>query len=502
MTGVFVADAIRDLPQSLAHPKDYVVRYYCQYPALGLIAWPPLFYFVEGLVMLVCGPQFWVARLCIAGFAVLALGYTYRYARLSLPHGFAVLAVAVTALSPGVFVYSQRVMLEVPTLAFVIAAVTHFEHYLRDRRGRDAISACVLAACAALTRFDGVVLALYFALRLLVTRNWGLLLKRPVWVGLSLALLLTVPYYALTWKLYGSGISTAASSGTTPDSTSLRLVNFVFYPLAVPRQTSWVSAVLAFIGLIVSAVRNRSHSGPAFALLASVYLLFTPLAQLDERHAIYWLPAVAVLGCQAVRFVAEQWGQWLATALAVGLIVAGGGECRWREFRTVFGYEEATRWMLAHRTTERPIVADGFYSGSIVYHTRLHDPERRVWIVRGDKLLYAMFSDPGSQYKQYANSQADVLERLERVDPEFVVIEDPPPTFAIVPGVELLRSTLHDHPEKYEAAHVVSLRTNYEQFVEPGTRLMIFRKRHRNPNAVNTVEIELIGLGRTVETAR
>jgi Dolichyl-phosphate-mannose-protein mannosyltransferase len=503
MTGVFVADSFRDLPQVLADPKGYVVRYYCQYPALGIVLWPPLFYLVEGLAMLVLGPHFWVGRLCIAGFAVLALAYTYRFARLGLSHPFALLAVALTALMPVVFVLSQRVMLEIPTLAFVLAAATHFERYVANRRGRDAVLACLFAALATLTRFDGVVLAVYFGLRLIGTRNLALLVRRPVVWGVVLALCLTAPYYALTWKLYGSGIGTAAATGTTPDSTGFfHAVNFAYYPSVLPRQANWLLAVLTPLALVVALVRYRRESGPAVTLMLSVYLTFSPLAQLDDRHAIYWLPAVAVLGCQLVRFVFEKWGRVAAGVLAFALLTAATAECHRQAFRYLFGYDDAAKWVLAHRTTDRPILADGMYSGSVVYHVRINDPERKLWVLRGDKLLYAMFSDPGSGYKQYASTPAEVLDRLELVDPEFVVIEDPPPDFPPVPGVELLRTTLRDHPEKYQVVEVIPLRTNYDKFADPGTRLVVYRKLHRNPNAKNVVEIELIGLGRTVGAER
>src|SRR5438477_5938704 len=40
-SGIFFADAIRDLP--LLHPVHYTYQYYAQYPALGFVHWPPLF---------------------------------------------------------------------------------------------------------------------------------------------------------------------------------------------------------------------------------------------------------------------------------------------------------------------------------------------------------------------------------------------------------------------------------------------------------------------------
>ena len=80
-------------------------------------------------------------------------------------------------------------MLEVPALALGLIAVVHFEKHLRDRRFRDALLACLFAACCALTRFDGVFLIPYFALRMASTRNWQLLKSRavvwPVFVALA-----------------------------------------------------------------------------------------------------------------------------------------------------------------------------------------------------------------------------------------------------------------------------------------------------------------------------
>jgi hypothetical protein len=505
MTGVFVSDAVRDLPASLVDPKGYAIRYYCQYPAVAIVTWPPLFYLVEGLAMWALGPHFWVGRVCVAGFAALALGYVYRWARLQLTHPLALLAVALVALTPLVFVYSQRVMLEVPTLAMLLAAVTHFEKYLAVRRGRDAVLACLFAAFAALTRFDGLLVGVYFLVRLLATRNLWLLMSRQVVVAGLLAGLLTAPYYLFTWSVYGAGITTAVVNGTNPDSTGfLHPANLTFYPATLPNQAGWPLAVVAAFGLVVAGVRYRRQVGPAFALLMAVYAFFTPFAELEWRHAIYWLPAVAVLAGRAVQAAFEKLGRFAAAVVVLGLLVGGLWEVSRQEYRYVFGYEDAARWVLANRTTDRPVLFDGELSGSFVYHVRKHDPAQRVWVVRGDKLLYVMFSDPDSGYKQYARTEADVLDRLEAVDPEYVVIEDPPAAFRDepVPGAELLRTTLKNHPDWYTPAGVIPLFTNYDRFADPGTRLAIYRKRHRNPNAAMRVEIEVIGLGRTLGAER
>lgn len=504
LTGVFVADAIRDLPASAADPKDYTVRYYCQYPALGVVTWPPLFYLVEGLAMLALGPHFWVGRVCVAGFAAVGVVYTYRFARLMLDHPSALLAAAICGLTPTVFGYSQRVMLEVPTFALVLASVVHFEKYLTANLGRDAVFACLLAAAAVLTRFDGVLLLPYFVIRLLRTWNLKLLIRPPVWVGVGVAALLTVPYYAFVFTVNGSAIGTAAGSGTRPDD-GFTPWSLVYYFATLPEQAGWGVTVAAAVGCVLTVVCHRRESGPAFGLLLATYLTFTPLAELEARHAIYWLPTVAVCAVRSVQWLWAKGRRAWAAVMLVVLFATVVWHVRDQQFRYVFGYSDAARWVVENRTTDRPILVDGEFAGSLVYHTRLHDPARQVWVLRADKLVYNQFSDPRSGYRQYAHTEAEVLELLEKWDPEFVVIEDPQPDFHDVAGVKLLQQTLRNNSGQGKAFEVVEripIRSNYDRFTEPGAALVVYRKKHRNPNATVDVQLELVGLGRTVGTTR
>src|SRR5215831_2367038 len=71
VTGLFVADFFRDHP--LRHPVQYAYTYYAQYPAVGIVHWPPLFYLFEGWSFLLLGPTVIAARLTILFFVVLLL---------------------------------------------------------------------------------------------------------------------------------------------------------------------------------------------------------------------------------------------------------------------------------------------------------------------------------------------------------------------------------------------------------------------------------------------
>src|SRR5262245_41924618 len=143
MTGVFFRDLAQD--GQVLQPRDYAVRYYTQYPALGLLTWPPLFYVIEGAWMLVFGTSFVAGKLLVGLFACAALTYFYLLVAHTHDSRLAWGAALLFGVSPLVETYSRQVMLEIPTLAFALAAIYHFVRYLdggrRAQAGLTAIAA-------------------------------------------------------------------------------------------------------------------------------------------------------------------------------------------------------------------------------------------------------------------------------------------------------------------------------------------------------------------------
>jgi len=495
MTGVFFRDALCDFPESVRHPREYAEGYYVRYPALGLLVWPPFFYAVEGLAFSIFGPSFAVGRALVSGFALLMFLYAYRFGRLTEGRAGGLFVAGFTGLSPVIFTLSQRVMLEVPALALGLAAVVHFEKHLRDRRSRDALLACLFAACCALTRFDGVFLLPYFALRIASTRNWSLLKSRAVVWPVFAALLFTLPYYLLTYLEYGAGLSAGASDGFTAEPRGpQQWKNWLFYLRAIPELIGPFGTAFVLGGAILALASPRSL-GPALALFAAVYFTFSPLAELDARHGIYWVPALGVATWRGVQLI-HRYSRWAALAY-VALLAAGMVyDTQSQVFRYVRGYDAAAAYIVERNANGRPIFVDGELTGSFIFHVRLHDPDRRHSVLRGDKLIYSMFSDPSANYEQHAATEAEVIAVLHEYDPEWIVVEDPPATFHDVSGAALLRATLRNHDELYEFVTAVPIRSNYDHF--DGCALAIYRKIDRNPSPANAVAIRVPGLGRSL----
>ena len=494
MTGVFVHDAAREWRDSLRDPRGYAERYYAARPALGLLVWPPLFYAAEGAAMLALGPNYFAARLALTLFALWAFWEARKLYRFTIGDEFSTVALALFACAPLVVEYSRFVMLEVPTLAFVLAAINNFEAYLTERRARAALLACLFAACATLTRFDGMVVGTYFLTRLVATRRWAVLTDRPVVIGVVIALVMTVPYYAMTVYYYSGGMTTAAASGTSEESTGfLQLANFWLYPAFVPGQVGWVTLFAALVGLAVAA---RGRAAPLTALVVATYVTFVPLAEPEPRHAIYWVPALCGFAALGLRLFAARRGRDWGCAAVFLAVAATGYWATWEQAWFVRGYAEAAEFTLANRTDNRPVLFDGVLTANFVYQISRLDPGRTVPVLRGDKLLYAVLSDPHAAYVEFAASDAEVRERLHAADPEFVVVESPEMFGQGTPASERLRRVLAADPEQYRLVARLEFGTNHYVFRDSG--LLIYRKLVRNPRPADGRPLPVLGLGRSV----
>lgn len=326
MTGGFFRDLLLDCPAP-ADLKDDAVRYYLQYPALGLLVWPPLLYVVEGAFMLLFGTSFLAARVLVGLFAAMACAYLFALVRRTHDTGVAVVAVLLLGLSPLVFELSHQVMLEVPALAFALAALFHVQRYLDEERGRDLVLGTLATAGTALARFDGIFRLPLYLILVAGRGKLRMLLRGSVLAAVAVALLLVLPYYLFAASQVGGAHYLAATSGTSAGNLGfLAPQNFVYYPRCVPAQIGWFAVPPALVGVVVSLHRDRRATAwPYFALVLATYLTFTPLAEVESRHAICWVPALAVFAAEGCRVVAGWLRPPLAHYAVPAIVLAGTG---------------------------------------------------------------------------------------------------------------------------------------------------------------------------------
>lgn len=501
MTGVFFHDLLLDMP--LDRLRGYATDYYLQYPALGLMVWPPLFYGVEGLFMLLFGTSYLAARALVGLFSTGAFAYLFLLVRRTHDTFDAALTVLLCGLAPLVFLLTRHVMLEMPAVFFVLAAVYHFLRYLDAGRRLDIYLAAVASGLFALTRFDGHLLLLFFLIALAWRRRFDVLRRGHVWLAALLALGLVLPVYVpMMIELGEAHVLMTVKGGANPQEFAGRTLWYYlsYYPRDLLRQIGPFTVVPAVLGFFAALLRpsRRAACWPYLALAAATYLAFTFLAEVEERHSIYWYPAFALFAVEGIRLVAG-WLPIPRARAALAVLVAAGAfwSAATRPVLYVRGYEEAARYVLANTGSSRFVLIDGFLNGDFIYQVRRLDPGRKLWVLRGDKILYGVLISPRGGYAEYAGGRREILDKLYRYDPELIVVEQPQVGFRI-PMAERLRQTLAAHPERYELVKSFPVASNVRSF--RNVRLDVYRSKVRNPDPEQRVSFHMIGLGREIGT--
>lgn len=506
MTGVYFKDLLSDLPWTNA--REYTVNYYLQYPALGLLVWPPLFYFLEGLLMSLFGTSLVVPKALVFLFAVMACVYLFRLVSSTHDRTHAALSMLILGLSPLVFELSHYVMLEVPTLALGLAATYHFVSYLERSRRRDLFLAGLFSALAALTRFDAIYLLPLFLILLAVRQDWKLLKRKEVLIVAALALALVAPFYLLSASGIGWMHFKFVTETLSPnDPAFLSFSRLFFYPSRLPVQLGVVALIPAIVGLVCSLRDGRKGASWIYlAIVVAVYVTFTPMGELQPRHVIYWIPAFAFFAADGVaRVVCWLRMKKLYFPLAACVLLSLVWAAVAKPLKFVRGYEEAAQHVAANSRTSPFCLFVGTLNGNFIYQMRRQDSERRLWVLRADKLLFSILIVPGIEYRQPAESEETVLDTIFKYDPEFIVIEgtSPPNSGSLEDEMrirfeEQVKTIIRNHPERFRLEKTVAVDSNEPGY--QGMELQVFRNILRNEKPERRLEVDLLMLRRSVET--
>ena len=494
MTGVFFRDLLHD--HAFAHLRTYAEHYYLQYPALGLLVWPPLFHFVEGLAMLLFGVSFTVSRLLSLGFGLMAAVYCFRIVQSTHGTSRAAWATLFLGLMPLVFFLSTRAMLEIPALALFLAATWHWLRYLEEEKSRDLVSAALAGALCALTRYDAALIAPYLAL-LALARGQGRVLARPaVLLGALAAAILVSPAFFLAWReigwLHQASVTGGLPSGALPLGSPQR---WVYYLSKLPGQAGLAALLAAVPGVIRSlGATRRAAAAPYLLLGAFTWLAFTPIGELEPRHVIFWLPAWAFFAAEGAAALPG----FAGLAAAAALVLVQGGLTLQRPEKYLRGYAEAAQFVLAHSQDSHVCLFDGVLEGDFIYQVRRLDPARRMSVVRGDRVLYEALDQLPGAYHAMVSTDSAMVARIAALGPRWIVVEDRRDSLDM-PMTRRLRAVLASHSECFHRVRTITMDSNHHDF--SGRELWIFENSCRGAFAGAPTQLKVPELRRTVGDA-
>ena len=432
VTGLFVADAMHDLP--LLHPVAYAYRYYAQYPAIALVHWPPLFYVVEGLGFRTLGPSVVVARFSVLLFLALLLYQWFCLVEeLQGPFTAAVSAL-VLATIPLMLVFEKAVMLEIPSLALGVAAIRYWIRYLDDGRRASVIKWALWASAALMCKQTSIYIFVFCLFSVAATRRWDRIWTRKMWPATAIVAVLAAPFYVL--MLVSHGASVAKDLGSHQLDGLRRLA---YYWKSLPHTFSIPLLVLSGLGIAISRRWNRrGQTVLMLCWIAAGYLTFTFFGQSEARFAIYWFPPLVYFAAGLLtEGLQTPWMRRTMQAAACVLVAVMTVQAWGFERPYISGYRTVAA-RLVENYDSGIVLFDGKVPGNFVFFMRALDPRRQFLVLR--KALYVNDVRRNANSEELLHGRDEVLNLFKNDGIRFAVVsENTPLDF---PSQSVLRQVL------------------------------------------------------------
>jgi hypothetical protein len=384
--GLFWWDLLTAVP---ADPAKFALSYYARYPAINPVAYPPFFYLVEALMLGALGTTTYAVRMAVVGFAALSAIYTQAWARrwIALEAGWAGVFVL---LAPGIVLWANAILPNIPAMAMSMALLYHFRQWLETSSRTQLILAGMAGLAVVLTYYLAVVVigvCLVWSLGHARWRNvarWGL-----VWAW---AAAIAVVFGAL-WVVTAILIPLYLSKHTVPTPTFLlRPATWTYYWRALPELTGLASLIIGLGGLAAAfrTPRWRTEAALLSSWIAVVIFGYSILPARDVRYILLSVPAILLAAANGVIVLLQRLpaiGEvWRVLALASIMGLAGYSAANVTVPRAS-GFREVAEYLRLHAPNEA-VLYDGYYDGNFVFYVRAHDPKFEQRVVLGSQLLY------------------------------------------------------------------------------------------------------------------
>lgn len=491
MDGVFLFDFLQEMP--LDRIYDFTVRYYSQYPAIDIGYHVPFFPFVEALFHVVFGINMWSSRLAIVFFLSIGVSALFELVEstFDLPMAFWSSILLVT--NPFVIQWGWYTMSELPLLAMSMLTLYVFYRFTETLRPGYLYATAIIFSLTLWTKQTGAFLILVLVGYLIVKGQFLPILKRKEsWMAGLILLLLLTPLALITVWL---GNQNLAQSLTSTEYSEVSWTNLTDYlVLLVKEQLPWPVVILSVIGM-GWAIWKRDRRVVYFALvILSVYLFFTTIRSLRlARFTIGWIPAFCVFAALPLAYLRRYKIAYIAGMVVLTAIVSYQISCVYATspyYAT--GYDEAARYIL--RENKTPMVFfDGYNDGYFTYFIRAFDPEKSMYVLRGDKLLSSSSIWTGRWLTVYAHSTEDIQAIFDNYGIVYIVVESE--TWSNVEIHQKLRDFLHT--DLFSLVKEIPIETNRESL--KGKTLRIYKYLEAKPITADYIELHLPVVGKTLK---
>lgn len=430
LNGELIHDYIaRGLGQS---PMAFASTWFLHYPALTISLYPPLLPVTEALAFTIFGFSHAVAQGVVSVFALICAFGCAAMVRTATSRSVAAAAALLLFATPSVLLWSRQVMMEVPTMAFLVLAAAMLLRYQSIGGQRRLHGAAVLFVAAVYTKQTAIFAAPAFALALMWEDGVRVLRAKPTWIAIVGSILGLVPLVLFTLKFAAQNIDTAIGQGTASSSgdvgaSHVSWQTMTVYGSALPEIAGWatMAGAAGYLGLI--AIRGCADPGERrlvrlmCAWFATDYLMISLTGHFEARYGIFLaVPVVVLCVLFVVRMIPDCWRSVVPISLS-GIIfcfaVYTNPEPR------MSGYNKVAQYIADHAGINDVVLLHCYESKNFVFSMRVRVPEPKVFIIRTEKLLvnYNILREWGIADRNVSREEIENL--IDRLGVTYIVMQ-------------------------------------------------------------------------------
>jgi hypothetical protein len=428
--GVFWRDFLLHLPVS---PFAFALQYFARYPVISPTLYPPVFYLIEAAAFSLFGISPFIAKGVVLSFALLAALYMLLWLRYGVgaQTGW---GGALLLLQPGVIVWSNAVMLNVPALALGLAALYHGRRLLDRPRSPQLYLTAIFGVLAILTYVPTGMIVFVLLAWLLAERCGAVFRQFRTWIVAGLAALALMPWAVITirWAPDRIGMVTGSAYHTSLPFAEAQW--WLSYLTSFPQlMADWMLA-LAAAGAILGLWSRRWRREVTLALIWIVvcYIGFSCIYVREPRYILLLVPPLLLLSVVAIAAGCERlsalFGRSPAWAMPAALLVLIGAHLLMAprvHVPAIHGMRQVVAFIEQEAPGQR-IFYEGKYDGVFSFYIRAGDHKMAQSVTLGSKLLYATAMDPSLELVKIATSPRDVVDAFRsRCGCRWLVVESP-----------------------------------------------------------------------------
>lgn len=419
MNGVFLLDLISSgVPTSQEALMGFAAEYYARYPALSIGHHPPLLPAMLVPAYALFGVSVVSARLVV--FVSFVVGVLAIYAMGRRLYGATVgaWAAAFFACHPMILRYEQLVLSEGPMLTLILLAGWQLATFAHTGKARHYAGFAAAAALSLYARQLAVFALPAYALIVLVHGDWRRLLARDTLTITAITLLIIAPIVPMTSAMAPFNLEVVAS-----DVGKRRLLEALRRAAeAGLRPVVWVVALLAVgHGLLRRRALLYVPVGWVAGVVVPVALLTGTIE--PERYAIGAVPGVCLLAATLAADLGTRSSGVVRTVVLAAALAIQAAFAAPIHPPELSGYEPAARWVLEHTRAPTVLFNGPIDTGYFSFFLRKHDADRRLVMLRGDKLFATSFMAWHGVTERIDRPEA-IYPILQRYGTQYIVLED------------------------------------------------------------------------------